>query len=127
MFYCKNCQSQAELARNSGLFQGLPGYFNDLQHNYITPSSTIRKMMKAIAKVTALLIAAWLISIGWWNLWMNHGFIGCPGIIARVLHADGENAYNANQVEMFVIATFTLILVFTTMRKKTQLSSTGMQ
>jgi hypothetical protein len=38
MFYCKYSQNQADLVRKLGLFQGLPKYFNDLQHNYITPS-----------------------------------------------------------------------------------------
>jgi hypothetical protein len=39
----------------------------------------------------------------WWSLWMNRGWPGSPGLLKRVLGADGEYAYDATQWEMTLI------------------------
>lgn len=39
----------------------------------------------------------------WWVLWMNHGWFGPPGLIAKVLGVDGEAAYDAILLEMILI------------------------
>lgn len=39
----------------------------------------------------------------WWSLWMNHGWFGASGIVASLIGADGEYAYDAMQLEMTLI------------------------
>ena len=56
-------------------------------------------------------MGAFLMSVVWWNLWMYHGFTGCPGIIARLTHADGEGTYDAMQFEMFLACLTVLFAV----------------
>ena len=68
--------------------------------------------MKATVKVVGLIVGSWLLSVGWWNLWMYHGFLGSPGVIKRLMHADGEDSYDATQVEMFVIIVLALMLIY---------------
>jgi hypothetical protein len=36
----------------------------------------------------------------WFGLWMNRGWPGATGLLAKMLHADGEHSYDAMQLEM---------------------------
>jgi hypothetical protein len=43
-----------------------------------------------------------LLGAFWFGLWMNKGWPGATGLLARLLHADGEYAYDAMQYEMTI-------------------------
>lgn len=49
------------------------------------------------------IVLSFLLGSVWWSLWMNHGWFGASGIIAIMIDADGENAYDAMQLEMTLI------------------------
>ena len=62
-----------------------------------------------------LLIALASIFLGWkvwFDMWMYHGWIGPPGVLAKVLNADGERAYDAAMDEMSIICFVALISLF---------------
>jgi len=73
-----------------------------------------------------MILGSWLLSVGWWNLWMYHGFLGSPGVVKRLMHADGEDSYDATQFEMFVIIILALALiskVWVIRRRKNQIKT----
>ena len=37
---------------------------------------------------------------GWFGLWMDQGWPGATGLVGKLVHADGEYAYDAMQLEM---------------------------
>ena len=53
---------------------------------------------------------------------MYHGWIGAPGIVSRLLGADGEGAYDARWTEMFIISLAVvgvlLFVLYATTRKR---------
>lgn len=53
------------------------------------------------------IIAGWKI---WFELWMYHGWPGPPGLLASLIGADGERAYDAVMDEMFIICFFVILL-----------------
>ena len=61
-------------------------------------------MTRALATwgVTILLCMFLSVVLGavWWGLWMNHGWPGATGLLAKVLGAQGDAYYDAMQDEM---------------------------
>ena len=51
---------------------------------------------------TLLLCAILSVTMGavWWGLWMNHGWPGASGVLAKLLNAQGDHYYDAMQDEM---------------------------
>ena len=66
--------------------------------------SHLRRVLRIAAWSASLIVSAGTACVFWWNAWMYRGWPGSPGIVARLLHADGEAAYDANALEMFLIA-----------------------
>ena len=64
----------------------------------------MKPIWKNILLVVVGLISSVLVGTAWWVLWMNHGWPGSPGFLAKLLNADGEGAYDAIQTEMILIA-----------------------
>jgi hypothetical protein len=52
----------------------------------------------------SLIVLVLSVALGafWFGLWMNKGWPGATGLLARLLHADGEYAYDAMQYEMTI-------------------------
>jgi len=48
----------------------------------------------------------------WGDLWMYHGWPGPPNVLATILCADGENAYDAATNEMSIICFIVLSAVW---------------
>ena len=48
----------------------------------------------------------------WFGLWMDKGWPGATGFLARLLHADGERAYDAMQGEMTLWCLLLVIVLF---------------
>ncbi len=59
----------------------------------------------ALLGITAIFLG-WNV---WFSLWMHHGWPGPPGVLARLLGADGERAYDATMDEMSIICFFALL------------------
>ena len=78
--------------------------------------------MNTTVKSILLIICGLLISIlggtAWWVLWMNHGWPGPPGILADLLKADGEGAYDATQTEMILVIGFVLCSIWIIFRMR---------
>ena len=58
----------------------------------------------------------------WWRLWMYYSWIGAPGVLSWLLGADGEGAYDALWIEMFIISLAVvgvlLFVLYATTRKR---------
>lgn len=71
-----------------------------------------------VAQVAGVSVASVLIAWKvWYPLWMYHGWFGPPGILRRLLHADGEQAYAAAMDEMLIIVFFTLLALLLVTRR----------
>jgi hypothetical protein len=49
----------------------------------------------------------------WFGLWMDKGWSGATGLLGRLLHADGEYAYDAMQLEMTLWCFLLVTALFT--------------
>ena len=56
-----------------------------------------------LGQLALLLLASFLFGSIWWGLWMNDGWSGGPGLLARWIGAQGEGAYDAMENEMSII------------------------
>lgn len=69
----------------------------------------MKRALKIIVLVVALLALDALIAGIWWNLWMNHDWPGPTGLLARILKADGEHYYDAIFDEMIILGAVGLL------------------
>jgi hypothetical protein len=63
-------------------------------------SIRIAKTLFWVGVTAVCVIVAAVLGTVWWGLWMNHGWPGATGWIAKLLGADGERYYDAMQDEM---------------------------
>ena len=54
--------------------------------------------------------ASWSLTRWWYHLWMYDGLPGATGLLGKALGAQGEGAYDAMIVEMFVICAASLAI-----------------
>jgi hypothetical protein len=69
----------------------------------------MKQTLKIIVFVVTLLALDALFAGVWWNLWMNHGWPGPTGLLARMLKADGEHYYDAIFDEMIILGVVVLL------------------
>lgn len=48
----------------------------------------------------------------WWKLWMDHGWVGVPNIVHKILDVDGESSYQATMLEMIIICGLVYFIIF---------------
>ena len=70
-----------------------------------------RYVLRGTAFGVGWLLAALLLSIAWYRVWMYKEFPGATGTLGQLLHADGERAYDAMAGEMFLICAAALAVV----------------
>jgi hypothetical protein len=70
-----------------------------------------RDVLRGTAFGVGWLLAALLLSIAWYRVWMYKGFPGATGTLGQLLHADGERAYDVMAGEMFLICAAALAVV----------------
>jgi glucan phosphoethanolaminetransferase (alkaline phosphatase superfamily) len=63
-------------------------------------------------KIILLIIFAFFMSTIWWKFWIYSGLPGSPGLILKLFSFDGEKAYDAIHVEMFIISLIIMIFIF---------------
>jgi hypothetical protein len=71
----------------------------------------MRRAVSTTLQVIALAaVSLWLGEAVWWSGWMNDGWPAPPNVLAHVLGADGEAAYDA-QGDQMALAIFAVLLV----------------
>jgi hypothetical protein len=71
----------------------------------------MRQVLKASGVVVIIIALGLAFASGWWSLWMDHGWPGPTGLLAKMIHADGERYYDAIFDEMWIWAFLLLSLV----------------
>jgi len=77
--------------------------------------------MKLLILLILSFVCSFCLGLLWWNLWMNHGFIGTPNFLASTLSADGEGVYDLMQLEMIAIIQITFVALIIAFKKKLKL------
>jgi hypothetical protein len=88
--------------------QTLDGAKTAVENRGVTTRRRLPLRLGALA--ATIVAAAAALSILWWRGWMYAGWPGSPGVLARLLSADGEAAYDAYAAEMFLILLASFII-----------------
>jgi hypothetical protein len=85
----------------------------------------IRRILVVNAISITIIISSWLLSGIWWSLWLADGWSVTPSVLSPILGLDGEDAYDAKYIELFIIvmlfeifATFTIYRIIKEIRTK---------
>jgi hypothetical protein len=78
-----------------------------------------KTVMSRIVGLGAISAVAVLAAVGWWRLWMYHGWFGPPARLRKFWPgiASGERSYDARFVEMFAVLFILMALSQSAFRK----------
>ena len=70
-----------------------------------------------LKKVILIIALSFAMEEIWTRLIMNYGFPSPPNFIARIIGADGENAYDALSIELFLLSLIIICIMYLTLKK----------
>ena len=76
----------------------------------------MKHVVVLLAKGLAVTVVSFAFGAVWFNLWMYHAWPGPPELLATLLGAEGERAFDAMMIEMTIICLIAVVAVWVVIR-----------